>query len=79
MAKNIHTYEHSRHSKTAENFLEAFASLSMLDGSYTNETHLLAYEAGGQDTNSIILNHDAAMKAVDSDKFKISMRNLTKC
>ena len=46
---------------------------SLLDGGYTNETHPLAYSAGGQDPNSNILNHDATMKAVDSEKFEMSM------
>ena len=73
MAKNIHKYKYSRHSKTAENFLEAFANLSMLDGGETNETHTLAYSVGRQVPNPNILNHDTAMKAVDSDKFEVSM------
>ena len=73
MAKNIHRYKHTRYSKTAENFLDSFAHLSMLNGQHSNETHLLAYTAGGQVPNPNILNHNVAMKAVDSDKFEISM------
>ena len=38
-----------------------------------NDTHSLAYAAGGLGPNLYILNHDTVMKAVDSDKFEISM------
>ena len=45
----------------------------MIDGNQHNDTHPLAYAAGGLGPNPNILNHDAAMKAVDSDKFEIYM------
>ena len=45
----------------------------MIDGNQHNDTHPLAYAAGGLGPNPNILNHDAAMKAVDNDKFEISM------
>ena len=51
----------------------------MIYGNQHNNTHPLAYAAGGLGPNPNILDHDAAMKAVDSDKFEISMAgNLTK-
>ena len=61
MAKNMHTYKYTRHSKTAENFLEAFANLSMLEGNQPNETHTISYVAGGQGEKNIY----AVMKAVE--------------
>ena len=45
----------------------------MIDRNQSNDVHSLAYAAGEQDPNPNILNHDAVMKAVDCDKFEMSM------
>ena len=73
MAKNIHKYKRTRHIKTAENFLDSFANLSIIDGHQSNGTHPLVYAAGGQGPNPNVFTHNAAMKAVDREKFEISM------
>ena len=52
----------------------------MIDGNQHNDTHPLAYAAGGLGPNPNILNHDAAMKAVDNEGLKyLWLRTLTKC
>ena len=76
MAKDIHKNKYSRHSKTAESFLEAFSNLSMIDGNQSNDTQPLddvADAADGQVPNQNILNRDTVMKAVDSENFEIAM------
>ena len=45
----------------------------MIDGQQINDTHPLAYAAGGQGPNPNILNHDDAMRALDSKEFEASM------
>ena len=47
--------------------------LSELTGNQCNDVHPLAYAAGSQGANPNILSHDQAMKAVDKDKFELSM------
>ena len=47
MAKNVHKYKYTRHSKTAEYFLESFSNLSMIDGQQSNDTHPLTYTTVG--------------------------------
>ena len=73
MVKDINENNNSWHSNTAENFLETFTSLFMVDGNPSNGTHPLAYEAGGRCPDPNILNNDAAMKAVYSENFKSAM------
>ena len=73
MVKGMHENKHSRNIKPAENFLEVFVNLFMVNGHKSNDTHPLTYTVDEQGPSSNILNHDTLMKALDSYKFKIAM------
>ena len=58
MATNIHNDKCSRLNISTSTALAKFAYLSVIDGQQINDTHPLAYAAGGQGPNPNILNHE---------------------
>ena len=69
MAEHIFFYNFFRNSKTATNFLEYYAYISSLIDCQSNDTYPRVYIAGRKGPNPNIINHDAAMKAIDTDIF----------
>jgi len=64
--------------QTTERFLAHHSSINMLDGE-SNNTHPLAFMAGGE-VNPNILSHGDAMAAVDKEQFQTSMdEEMKKC
>ena len=78
LAKNIHQDVDRKMGQTTEKFLAHHASINMLDGE-CNDTHPLAFMAGGQ-VNPNILSHGEAMAAFDKEQFQTSMdEEMGKC
>ena len=79
LAESLHKNKETRMGITTEKIFAHHATINMVDGEY-NDTHPLAFAAGGLGPNPNILNHSEAMAAVDKVNFEESMtEEMEKC
>mgnify|MGYP001256284380 CR=1 FL=1 len=79
LVERIHEDDEAKMCQTTEKFLAHHANINIMDGEH-NDTHPLAFAAGGLGPNPNILSHGEAMAVVDKENSEESMsEEMEKC